>query len=78
MIANEPEAASPSIGFQTVDGYDYMYPNDDICQMYDGITCPNDDTACCYNAAKFCPENGTTCMADVRIISSPPSTCVYS
>jgi Na+/proline symporter len=49
LIGNKPEAAPPSIGFP-----DYVYPNQEICDMYDGVPCVNsnndDILACCYNS----------------------------
>lgn len=59
MIANSEESAPPpSIGFPG-----YMYPDDDTCQMYEGVACENDATACCYNEAKWCPDDDN-CRAD--------------
>lgn len=62
FIANAQEQAPPpSIGFPG-----YMYPNDEICQMYDGVPCANVTNACCYNEAKWCTgENVQNCTTDV-------------
>lgn len=32
--------------------------------MYDGVPCAQDATRCCYNAAKWCPDGGDTCVTD--------------
>ena len=58
MIANAEPAPPPSIGFP-----DYVYPDDETCQMYDGVPCTNDETACCYNTEKWCPDDDN-CTAD--------------
>ncbi|KAJ1446473.1 Sodium:solute symporter family-domain-containing protein, partial [Pelagophyceae sp. CCMP2097] len=41
-----------SIGFPG-----YMYPDDEVCAKYSGVTCVHDTTRCCYNAAKWCPSD---------------------
>ena len=51
-------APPPSIGFP-----DYIYPNEEVCALYDGVPCAQDATLCCYNAAKWCPDGGT-CVTD--------------
>ena len=52
MIRNaENSAAPPSIGFPG-----YSYPDDEVCEMYEGINCTNVEGACCYNDAKWCPN----------------------
>jgi len=52
MIRNaENSAAPPSIGFPL-----YSYPDQEICDMYDGVPCTNLEDACCYNEAKWCPD----------------------
>ncbi|KAL7464244.1 hypothetical protein ACHAXS_004588 [Conticribra weissflogii] len=69
-IANEKnKAPPPSIGFPL-----YMYPDDATCEMYDGVPCENDATACCYNIEKWCPsddncivDNGAYPFGDQRI-----------
>jgi hypothetical protein len=60
QIANE-SAPPPSIGFP-----DYVYPDDMVCQMYEGVPCSQDATLCCYNAAKWCPDGveSATCVVD--------------
>ncbi|KAL3929736.1 MAG: hypothetical protein SGBAC_012080 [Bacillariaceae sp.] len=71
MIKNsELEAPPPSIGFPG-----YSYPNDEICEMYDGVPCTNLEGACCYNEAKWCPsaddckvDNGAYPIGDLRVI----------
>ena len=61
FIVNTPHnAAPPSVGFSG-----YVYPNDEICQMYAGIPCTNDASLCCYNATRWCDGNGTNCFTDV-------------
>jgi len=61
LIATEPSHPPPSIGFPG-----YIYPNDEICALYDGGPCGNDTTLCCYNETKWCDDNGENCQADVR------------
>lgn len=41
----------------------YVYPNQEICDTYDGVPCENDSTACCYNISKWCsdPDDPGTC-----------------
>ena len=78
LIANEPEAAAPSIGFPG-----YVYPNEEVCAMYEGVPCENDTTQCCYNVSKWCASNGENCQADVRwatLLADGEFTCfpVYS
>jgi len=52
-IKNEKiTAPPPSIGFPS-----YKYPDDTTCEMYDGVPCENDVTACCYNTDKWCPSD---------------------
>ncbi|KAL3762641.1 hypothetical protein ACHAW5_007212 [Stephanodiscus triporus] len=60
MIANY-SAPPPSIGFP-----DYIYPDEEICQMYEGVPCTQDATLCCYNASKWCPDGvgSATCVMD--------------
>lgn len=44
-----------------------MYPDEETCQMYDGVPCSIEETACCYNAAKWCPDpenDPENCVAD--------------
>jgi len=61
FMANADEKAPPpSIGFPG-----YIYPNEEICSMYEGIPCVNMTDACCYNAAKWCDADGNNCMSDV-------------
>ena len=31
--------------------------------MYDGVPCTNDETLCCYNTEKWCPDDDN-CIAD--------------
>jgi hypothetical protein len=54
-------APPPSIGFP-----DYIYPDEEVCQMYQGVPCTQDATLCCYNAAKWCPDgvDSATCEVD--------------
>ena len=61
FIANaEEEAPPPSIGFPG-----YIYPNDEICQLHEGVPCTGNAEACCYNTAKWCDANGENCLTDV-------------
>ncbi|KAL7531840.1 hypothetical protein ACHAXR_004270 [Thalassiosira sp. AJA248-18] len=72
MIANEESAPPPSIGFPG-----YIYPDDETCEMYEGVACTNDATLCCYNEAKWCPtddnckaDNGAYPFGDLRIFNN--------
>jgi hypothetical protein len=77
IIANaEKSAPTPSIGFPG-----YVYPNQEICDMYSGIACTDRPDACCYNAALYCsdPTNSSTCsqldngafpLGDVRMFKN--------
>lgn len=59
LIANAEESAPPpSIGFPG-----YIYPNAEICDMYDGVPCSVATGECCYNAEKWCtdPSDAGTC-----------------
>ena len=60
MANAEERAPNPSIGFAG-----YMYPNDEICLLYDGIPCGNTTDTCCYNVSKWCDAEGDNCTADV-------------
>ena len=53
----DDSAPPPSIGFPG-----YSYPNDEICNMYDGVDCTNLEDACCYNEAKWCPDDNNCVM----------------
>jgi hypothetical protein len=57
-IYNMPSAPEASIGFPG-----YIYPNQEICNTYEGIPCTNDVTQCCYNEDKWCPSPDN-CRAD--------------
>ena len=77
LIANQEKSApTPSIG---VEGY--IYPDNigdgGVCDMYQGIPCTVDPTACCYNPAVWCPspdnctaDNGAYPIGDQRIFSN--------
>lgn len=62
LISNETRAPPPSIGFPG-----YVYPDaigdDGVCDMYQGVSCENDATQCCYNADLWCPSDDN-CRAD--------------
>ncbi|KAL7468369.1 hypothetical protein ACHAXS_008592 [Conticribra weissflogii] len=52
-IKNEKlKAPPPSIGFPS-----YIYPDETTCEMYDGVPCEYDVSACCYNTEKWCPSD---------------------
>jgi hypothetical protein len=60
MMANATaRAPPPSVGFPG-----YIYPNEEICDMYLGIPCENNPDLCCYNATNWCDSNGENCFAD--------------
>jgi hypothetical protein len=59
ITTQDPQAPPPSIGFPS-----YVYPNEDICALYGGVPCTFVTGACCYDTATWCPENGTSCVAD--------------
>jgi hypothetical protein len=72
FILNADESAPPpSIGFAG-----YIYPNDELCQQYQGVPCDNDPTLCCYNVERWCDANGENCMADVSERVSMEG-CIY-
>lgn len=58
LITNFQSAPEPSVGF-----IGYVYPNQEICDLYDGVACENQADACCYNASKWCtdPTDAATC-----------------
>ena len=59
LIANaKHDAPPPSIGFPG-----YVYPNEEIANLYDGVACEFVENALCYNAAKYCtdPSDPGTC-----------------
>lgn len=59
LIVNaDPKAPPPSIGFPG-----YIYPDSDICNMYEGVPCENDPSLCCYNTALWCPSDDN-CRTD--------------
>jgi hypothetical protein len=60
IVNSEESAPTASIGFPG-----YIYPNDELCQQYQGVPCTNDPTLCCYNMDKWCDANGENCVADV-------------
>jgi hypothetical protein len=59
FIANSIWAPEPSIGSPG-----YVYPNDEICELYDGIPCTSTGDTCCYNEELWCPSDDN-CRADV-------------
>ena len=61
LIANYQSKAAPgpSIGFPG-----YMYPNIEVCDLYNGVPCTNNPTQCCYNEALWCPSPPTNCTTD--------------
>lgn len=59
LLRNAKKSAPPpSIGF---DGY--VYPNDKIATMYNGVACTNANASMCYNKALHCPSDAN-CTAD--------------
>jgi hypothetical protein len=63
LIANsDPAAPPPSVGFEG-----YVYPNDEICQLYNGVNCTNVIDGCCYSSdSEFAPDNGAYPIGDQR------------
>ncbi len=62
MINNsESSASAPSIGYPL-----YMYPDEDTCNMYDGVPCTDNPNDCCYNEALHCPNGigSADCVID--------------
>jgi len=58
-----PNAAPPSVGFPG-----YMYPNQEICDMYSGVPCSSDSNSCCYNETLALPtDNGAYPIGDKQI-----------
>ena len=51
LIANaDYEAPPPSVGFPG-----YVYPNEEVAQLYDGVPCEYAD-GFCYNTSKWCSD----------------------
>ena len=80
MIANaEDSAPPPSIGFPG-----YSYPDDEVCEMYDGVPCTNLEGACCYNEERWCSggvgsddcviDNGAYPIGDLPVIPAEMTT----
>ena len=72
FIANAVPSPPPSIGFPG-----YIYPDEAICEMYQGVNCTNTPNACCYNEALWCPsadncttDNGAYPYGDERVYSN--------
>ena len=76
MIRNAGNSAPPvSIGYPL-----YSYPDQDSCDMYEGVACTNYPDLCCYNEAKWCPngvgsadcvlDNGAYPFGDLPMIPS--------
>ena len=66
FIKNSVPASPPSVGFPG-----YMYPNQEICDMYDGEPCEFNTEECCYNMTRWCPdESSPDCFMDVRRLTS--------
>eukprot|EP00804_Cyclotella_cryptica_P022397 CCRYP_020048-RA/>CCRYP_020048-RA protein AED:0.26 eAED:0.17 QI:0/0/0/0.8/1/1/10/0/576 len=72
LIKNEESAPPASIGFPG-----YVYPDESICDMYDGVPCSNNSTQCCYNEELWCPspdncrvDNGAYPFGDQRKFSN--------
>jgi len=64
-------APPPSRGFPN-----YTYPDDETCEMYNGIPCYHDASLCCYNADYWCPsddnctlDNGAYPFGDAEIFN---------
>jgi Na+/proline symporter len=84
MATSEHPAPPPSIGFpkqnvpeNTTAGMS-MYPDNigdgGVCDMYQGVPCEFDESACCYNQQLWCPsadnctaDNGAYPVGDQRI-----------
>mmetsp|Transcript_32785 Transcript_32785/g.55876 ORF Transcript_32785/g.55876 Transcript_32785/m.55876 type:complete len:97 (+) Transcript_32785:2-292(+) len=76
MIQNKKKKPPPqSTGF-----VGYSYPDDETCELYDGVDCDNQDIVnaidgtlrtCCYNATKYGAagvDNGAYLYADAPVI----------
>jgi Na+/proline symporter len=63
LITNsDPAAPPPSVGFEG-----YVYPDEEICQLYNGTNCTNVIDGCCYNPdAGFTTDNGAYPIGDQR------------
>jgi len=80
LIANtDEEAPPPSIGFPG-----YVYPNQEVCDLYSGVPCTNVADACCYNAELYCTnssdaatcsqiDNGAYPVGDQRVFNDQMS-----
>jgi hypothetical protein len=58
-----------------------VYPNQEICDLYNGIPCTDVPDACCYNAAQYCTnvtdfstcsqiDNGAFPVGDIRLFKN--------
>ena len=71
FMSNSPEAPPPSVGMPKPDANAtaglYMYPDNigdgGVCDMYQGVPCEFDPSACCYNQQLWCPSDDN-CTAD--------------
>lgn len=59
----DPAAAPPSRG---TDGY--MYPTDEICELYSGVECLFNSSNCCYGGAQPM-DNGAFPLGDQRVFA---------
>jgi len=72
QIKNKEGAPPVSIGFPG-----YVYPDESSCEMYQGVSCSNNSTQCCYNEELWCPtedncrvDNGAYPFGDHRQYSN--------
>mmetsp|Transcript_29388 Transcript_29388/g.75967 ORF Transcript_29388/g.75967 Transcript_29388/m.75967 type:complete len:738 (+) Transcript_29388:123-2336(+) len=72
MTKSPEQAPPPSIGMPKPDNASataglMMYPDNigdgGVCDMYEGVPCEFDPSACCYNQQKWCPT-ADNCTAD--------------
>jgi Na+(H+)/acetate symporter ActP len=59
------QAAPPSVGFPG-----YIYPDQEVCDMYQGVPCSTDPNLCCYNEALGLPsDNGAYPIGDQQVFA---------
>lgn len=63
-----PSAPPPSQGFP-----EYVYPNSDICSLYDGVSCMINNSSCCFNdqsTLNLTRDNGAYPIGDKRVFNN--------
>lgn len=85
ITGSSPSAPPPSVGFPG-----YTYPNEDVCNAYNGVQCLFDKAMCCFNenAQGLAPDNGAyptgdksvfvNQMTDVLALSPFPNAMLWN